>query len=139
LDGLYQILEEVWGLRSIRLDLIIIEVEPHRKGKNTDLGKVDFDVREDKGINADPVWSRFSDEANSSMTKLLENEKMDLIEGCLFADKYRGMGEIDDEIIQFVENVIYDIDANRDMYDDVRIMFKNKVDKVAFVEYMDRP
>ena len=83
-------------------------------------------------------WDEFSSAAWHSMIKF-KNHEVDLAEACRFTDKYREAGEIDEEILEFVENVIASIIPDTEMFDEVVRMFKGGVSEEAFVRYMNAP
>lgn len=83
-------------------------------------------------------WDEFSSDAWHSMTKFKHHE-LDLTEACRFTDKYREAGEIDEEILEFVENVIASIIPDVEMFDEVVRLFKAGVSEEEFLRYMNSP
>ena len=68
-----------------------------------------------------------------------KNRELDMTEACRFTDKYREAGEIDEEILEFVENVIASMVPDQDIFDQVVRLFESGVSEKEFLRYMNSP
>ena len=89
-------------------------------------------------MNSTTRWGEFSSEARHSMTRF-KNREFDLDDACRFTDTYRESGEIDEEILEFVENVIASMVPDHDIFDQVVRLFENGVSEEEFLRYMNTP